>query len=127
MRLPAQIVFRNIGPSEVIREMIEERLQWLERHHGDGRLDSCRVAIERRQARHHHWNQFQVRVSVKVWDGQLIVSDETGEDLTHEDIYMAIRDAFESVQRQLGDHAERHRETRRQESRSEIGLDNDKS
>jgi len=48
-------------------------------------------------------------VDVRVPTGELVVSREHGRDHAHEDVYVAVRDAFNAVVRQLEDYRRRQR------------------
>jgi hypothetical protein len=39
--------------------------------------------------------------------GKIVVSREPGEDHSHEDLHVAVRDAFDAVRRRLQDHMRR--------------------
>jgi ribosomal subunit interface protein len=107
MQLPLQVVFRNMAPSEAIEANIRARAQKLEQYYD--RIMSCRVVVEQHHRHRHQGNLFHVRVDLKVPDAELIASRDPAEHHAHEDVYVAIRDAFDAVRRQLEDHARRRR------------------
>ena len=71
------------------------------------RIVSCRVVIEAPKRRH-HGDLYHVRVDLKVPGKEIVVKRDPPEHHAHEDIYVAIRDCFDAVRRQLEDHV-RHR------------------
>lgn len=105
MKLPLQIVFRNIEPSAAIEAKVRERADKLDKFFD--RIISCRVVIEEHHRHHHQGNIYHVRVDVKVPGDEIVVSREPPEHHAHEDVYVAIRDAFDAVRRRLEDHARR--------------------
>ncbi len=107
MKLPLQIVFRNMGPSEAIEAKVRERVEKLEKY--CELIMSCRVVVELLHRHHHQGNLYHVRVDLKVPDCELVASREPDLDHSHEDVYVAIRDAFDSVRRQLEDYTRRRR------------------
>ena len=107
MQLPVQIVFRNISPSSAIEAKVRERANKLEEYFD--RIVSCRVVVEARHRHHHQGNLYHVRVDVKVPGAELVASREPSAHHAHEDVYVAIRDAFDAAGRQLEDHACRRR------------------
>lgn len=107
MQLPVQIVFRNMESSVAIEDRIHERVQALERFYAP--LMSCRVAVELHHRHHHQGNLFHVRVDLKVPDSEIVANREPSEHHAHEDVYVAIRDAFDAVRRQLEDYVRRRR------------------
>lgn len=107
MELPLQIAFRNLARSEAIAAKVEERAAKLERYY-DG-IIGCRVVVEAAHKHHRSGNQYHVRVDVTVPDGELVAGREADEHHAYTDVYVAIRDAFDSIRRQLEDYARRRR------------------
>lgn len=100
MQTPVQITFQDIDPSEAVEAAIREKAAKLETFHG--KLTSCRVVVA---APHRHGRQgtlYQVRIDLLVpGGGEIVVSRDPGLDHAHEDVYVAIRDAFDAARRQL--------------------------
>jgi ribosomal subunit interface protein len=107
MNLPLQISFRDVPPSEAIEAKVRERVAKLERYYD--RIMGCRVVIEAPHRRHHQGKLYHVRVDLTVPGGELIVRRDRGEHHAHEDVYVAIRDAFDAARRCLEDYARRQR------------------
>jgi len=107
MQLPLQITFRNLERSEAIAAKIEERASKLEQYYGG--IVGCRVVVEAAHKHHRTGNHYHVRVDVTVPDSELIASREPDEHHAYTDVYVAIRDAFDSVRRQLEDYARSRR------------------
>ena len=105
METPLQVTFRNIGPSEAIEAKIRERAVRLE-HHFD-RIVGCRVVVEELHQHHRKGNHFQVRVDVTVAGAEIVANREPDAHHAYTDVYTAIRDAFDSIDRQLIEHARR--------------------
>lgn len=103
MKLPLQITFRNIAHSDAIEAKIRERAEKLEHFHRY--IMSCRVTVEESHKHQHQGNHYQIRADVKVPDRELVASREPDEHHAYEDIYVAIRDVFDSLRRQLEDYA----------------------
>ncbi|HUI28163.1 MAG TPA: HPF/RaiA family ribosome-associated protein [Candidatus Kryptonia bacterium] len=107
MQVPVQITFRDMKPSEAVEARILERAAKLEAYYD--RIISCRVIVEAPHRHHHQGKLFHIRIDVKVPDGELVVSREPAEHHAHEDVFVAVRDAFNAVQRRLEDYARRQR------------------
>src|SRR5450759_1873033 len=107
MQLPIQITFRNLDRSDAIEAKIRERAEKLDKYHNG--IMSCRVAVEAQHKHHQHGNHYHVRVDVTVPDGELVASREPDEHHSYTDVYVAIRDAFDTMCRQLEDHTRRER------------------
>jgi len=107
MQLPLQITFRNLERSEAVAAKVEERASKLEQYCDS--IIGCRVAIEAAHKHHRRGNRYQVRVDVTVPDRELIASREPDEHHAYTDVYVAIRDAFDSIRRQLEDYTRTRR------------------
>lgn len=106
MELPLQVTFRNIPPSEALEAKIHEKVDKLEKFYD--RLIGCRVAIEAPH-RHHKGNLYHIRIDLTVPGGELVVNRTPPAHQAHEDIYVAVRDAFDDAKRELQDYARRQR------------------
>lgn len=99
----AQVTFRGLDPSEFVEARVREKLAWLQRFY-DG-IVGARIAIERRHNSHHKGGLFHVRIYLKVAGGEeVVVAREPHGEHSHEDVYVAIRDAFNAARRQLEEH-----------------------
>ena len=107
MQLPVQISFRGMEPSNAVEAKIRERAAKLDRFYD--RITGCRVVVESPHRHHHQGKLFHVRVDLTVPGGELAVSREPAEHHAHEDVFVAIRDAFDAVQRQLEGYGGRQR------------------
>jgi ribosome-associated translation inhibitor RaiA len=102
----AQITFRRMPASEALERDIRERAAALVTHYG--RLVSCRIAIDAPH-RHRKGGLFHVRITVRMPRHEAIGSREHHGAHEHEDVYVAVRDAFLAVRRQLDDTLGRRR------------------
>ena len=107
MQLPLQITFRNMRPSEAVEAKIRERAEKLNRYYD--RIMSCRVVVEPQHKHHHRGNLYRVRIDVTVPDGELVANREPDEHHSYVDVYVAVRDAFDAMCRQLENYARRRR------------------
>ncbi len=107
MKLPLQVVFRDMGASDAIEAAVRKRAEKLERFYDY--IMSCRVVVEMHHRHHHQGNLYHVRVDLKVPGEEIVASREPDEHHAHEDVYVAIRDAFDAVLRRLEDHVRRRR------------------
>jgi ribosomal subunit interface protein len=107
MQLPLQITFRHMDTSDAVAARIHERAQELERFFD--RIASCRVVVECRHPRRRQGNLFRVRVDLKVPGAEIVVGREPAAHHAHEDVYVAVRDAFDAARRLLEDHVRQGR------------------
>ncbi len=110
MKVVLQVTFRDMPRSDAVEAEIRRRAEKLEEF--CDRIMSCRVTVETPAAHKHQGKLFSVHVDVKV-PGEEIASTRRHE---HEDVYVAIRDAFDAVRRRLEDYVRRSRgDTKRHE------------
>ncbi len=107
MQAPLQITFRHMDSSDAVVARIRERTAELERY--SDRMTSCRVVVECRHPRHQQGNLFRVRVDLKVPGREIVVGRDPAAHRAHEDVYVAIRDAFDAARRLLEDHLRERR------------------
>jgi ribosomal subunit interface protein len=103
MQIPIEITLRDIPHSDAVETRIREKIAKLDHFHE--RIMSCRVTVESPQHRKHQGKLYSVHIDLKVpGGGELVVNRAQDED-----IYVAIRDAFNAVTRQLEDYVQRQR------------------
>jgi cold shock CspA family protein/ribosome-associated translation inhibitor RaiA len=107
MRLPLQIAFHNMSPSEGIEAIIRKKTARLDRF--AEHIMGCRVVVEAPHKHHRHGNQYQVRIDLTLPGGEIVVNREASEHTEHQDLQIAIRDAFDSARRQVEEYVRRQR------------------
>jgi ribosomal subunit interface protein len=101
MQVPLQITARDVSLSDAVEVNIRSKAANLDTYY-DGIL-GCRVVVEG-PGRHHRKGPFTVRLDLSVPGTELVVDRHA-----HEDLYVAIRDAFDAARRRLEDYARRQR------------------
>jgi ribosomal subunit interface protein len=102
MKIPLQITVRNLSLSEAAENDIRAKVKDLELF--NGQIISCRVVVDAPHRHHHKGLLYSIRVDLKVPTKEFVITREK-----HEDIYVAIRDAFDAVRRRLEDFSRRQR------------------
>lgn len=102
MAIPVQVTFKDMEPSPALEARIREKAEKLERF--AERILRCIVTVEAPHRHHRHGVMYAIRVDVVVPRGEIVVSREGVRNHAHEDPYVAVRDAFDAVARQLEDH-----------------------
>jgi len=102
MQTPIQIVFHGIGYSQAVEDHIRERVAKLEHFHP--RLMRCHVTVDQPHRHRQQGNKFNVRVSLHVPGEEIVVNKDADED-----VYVALRDAFDAARRVLEEAARRMR------------------
>ena len=107
MQVPAKVTFHEIDHSEAVETRIRERIAKLDRV--GGRLTRCDVTVD---SIHHRTNKspvFRVRIDMTVPGREIAISHDPKNSHQHEDVYMAIRDAFDAAERRLKDYNAKRR------------------
>lgn len=118
MQTPVQIAFHGIDKSEALEGRIRGKVEKLEQYFD--RITSCRVTVERHHRSKTVENQkdqpFHVSIFLGVPGDELVVKrdpKDRGALKDHQDVQIAVRDAFESMERQLKEYVKRRfRDTR---------------
>lgn len=107
MTIPLQITFRDLPSSPAVEARIRERAEQLE--HVFGRVTSCRVVVEGRHRPQRAGKVFHLRVELALPGKIVAVGNGPAELHAHDDVFVAVRAAFDSARRQLDQHAQRRR------------------
>lgn len=102
MQVAPQITYRGVDAAPHVDAKIHERIGKLEEFHD--RITSCRVTVEAPHVQGRKGEIYKIGIDIQVPGGDIIVNRERGKNHAHEDILVAIRDAFNAAQRQLEDH-----------------------
>ncbi len=96
MQLPVQITFRHIARSDALEAAIREKSEKLSEFHP--RIISCRVVVEEVAAHKRQGKLYGLRIDIKVPGHELAITRDR-----HEDVFVALRDAFDAAKRKLED------------------------
>ncbi len=107
MKLPLEITFRNMQPSDAVQAAVRERAAKLDKFYRY--ILACQVTVNAPHKHRHKGNLYQVKIDLTVPGGELVVSHNADDDKAHEDVYVAMRDAFDAIRRRLEDYARKRR------------------
>jgi ribosomal subunit interface protein len=96
MQVPVQVSFREMPRSEALEDHIRQKAAKLEEFHSG--ITSCRVTVEQSRKHHHQGHLYSVHVTLRVPGKEIIANRDHDED-----VYVALRDAFDAAKRQLED------------------------
>lgn len=97
-----EIAFRGMDTSPAVEQRIREKVERLKQF--NDRITSCRVTIEEPHRKKQVGNVFHVKIEIGLpGRHDIVVSREPEANHAHEDIYVALRDAFDSARRRLQD------------------------
>ena len=100
MQLPLQITLRNFPPSEALNATITEKAQKLDQFYPH--IMRCHVVVEIPARHKHQGKEFKVHLDITVPGKEIAITRDH-----HEDVYVALRDAFDTAKRQLEDYGRR--------------------
>jgi ribosomal subunit interface protein len=96
-----QVVFHGLDRSEAVEEQVREKVLRLSRFHK--RIIKCRVVIDCPHQHHRTGRLYNVRVDLSVPGEDVVVRRQPSRKHAHEDLFVALRDAFDSARRRLED------------------------
>lgn len=129
MENPVKISFRNMAPSKAIENNVQVKAAKLQSFYDH--LGSCRVIVEAPHRHHYKGKAYVVRIDLKVPGDEVVINrapkrlaaakldggsepDKNfvehhgpSKHAAHEDVYVAIRDAFNAAERKLQEYAQR--------------------
>jgi len=103
MKLPLQVVFRDVAKSDALDAAIRQHAAKLDLF--SNHIMSCRVTVEPSSKHKQQGNVYSVHIDVKLPGKE--ISSSHGHD--REDVYVAVRDAFDAVKRQVEEHVRKER------------------
>lgn len=102
MKIPLQITFRHMEHSDALDAKIREKAQKLEQF--SEHIMSCRVTIDLEHRHHHQGKLYSVKIDITMPGKEFIADRHPDKHHAHEDVYVALRDAFDASRRQLEDY-----------------------
>lgn len=102
MQIPLQVTFREVPRSDAIEAAIRDRVEKLDQFYD--KIMGCRAVVGMIQRHRHQGKLFNIRLDITVPGGEVVVNRDKAED-----VYVAIRDAFDHAKRRLEDYARRQR------------------
>lgn len=110
MEQPLQITFHGMEASAAIEDAVRTKAAHLDHFASD--IMSCRVVVDLLQKHRHQGRPFGVRIDLTLPGHELVV-----DRVQNEDIYVALREAFDNMTRQLEDVVRQRRGDEKQHPR----------
>lgn len=111
MSIPLRITFRNLPHSDAIEARIREKAQKLDRY--KELVTDAHVVVDSPHNHHHKGRIYTVSLELHAEGHDFNVNRDSGKNHGREDVYVAVRDAFEAAVRQLDSHANKVRTQQR--------------
>lgn len=96
MKQPLDISFHGMQRSQALEDAVRKKAEHLERFASD--IVACRVVVDLLHKHRHQGRPFGVRIDLTIPGHELVV-----DRIEHEDVHVALRDAFDDMGRQLED------------------------
>ncbi|MCC6219654.1 MAG: ribosome-associated translation inhibitor RaiA [Deltaproteobacteria bacterium] len=107
MQEPLNICFGAVEPSLALETKIKEKVSKLERFCAD--IISCNVTLDKPHRHSHKGEIYSVHLVIHVPGREIAINRSPDECQEHEDVYVAIRDAFEKAERLLREYVQLRR------------------
>jgi ribosomal subunit interface protein len=101
MKIPLQVSFSNMDPSDAVRARIEALTAKLDRF--SDRIMSCRVVVRAPNRRQTSGKLYHVSIDLTLPGHEIAINRASPKHQEHEDVYVAVRDAFDALTRKLED------------------------
>lgn len=96
--LPVQITIRDIPSSLALETNIRKHADKLHRFYS--RITSCRIVVDLPQKHKHQGKLFNVKIDITVPGKEFVTTKKVDQD-----VYVAVRDAFNAIARQLEEYS----------------------
>ena len=105
MTVPIELSFHNMDHSSAVAAKVNEKAAKLNDRFD--RMTHCRVVVEAPHRHHRKGKLYKISIEIGLPNHQLLVNRDPAGHHAHEDIYVAIRDAFNAARRQLEDYTDK--------------------
>ncbi len=106
MQVPVQVSFRDMPVSDAVEAACWAEAEKLDRFYD--RITACRIVVVEASGKGPGGSTFQVKIDLAVPNGDIIVNREPPAH-HHDDVRVAVHEAFARARRQLEEHVRRHR------------------
>jgi ribosomal subunit interface protein len=107
MESPVRITHRHVPPSEALRRHIQGEADKLKEFFD--RIVDCHVVVDRPNRHSQGGQPFRVRVELLVPGEKIVGAVDPTTEKQHEDVYLAVSEAFHAARRELQDYVRRRR------------------
>jgi ribosome-associated translation inhibitor RaiA len=107
MQLPLQITFRHTDPSPALEARIRKLAARLEKF--SAQIVRCHVIVEPASHHQHQGGLHDFHIDITLPDAEIAIRRAHPANHTHEDPYVALRDAFRAARRKLEDYERKRR------------------
>lgn len=118
---PLEIIVRDVPRTERLEQRIHDKVAKLAGL--QPRITSLRVTVESpAHHRHQKGTPYRVKLEIGVPGTEIVVTHESEEDHEHDDLSVALRDAFDAARRQLQERLDKQRDHHKGRRGAEPGV-----
>ena len=99
MQVPVQLSFHGCDHSDAAETEIQAYVAKIEDHYG--RITTCRIVVELPHKSQSQGKLFHINIDMSLPGSGHLLHNDHGTDPAHEDIHIAVRDAFAAIESQL--------------------------
>jgi len=119
MQVPIELSFHGCDHSDALEGEIHARVAKIEEYYG--RIMSCRVVVELPHKSHNQGKRFHINVDMSLPGAGHATHHDHGTNPAHEDVHVAVRDAFNAVEQQVKKIVGKRRDDERQSTEMATG------
>lgn len=100
--IDTKIQYLDFHESESVSKAIQNHINTLEKI--TNRITSCHVVVSRPHRKQVKGNTFHVKLRIHLPGTTIVIDKDPGKNHAHEDVYVAVRDAFWAAKRKVEDY-----------------------
>lgn len=106
--VPLKIDYKNYEDHPDLYPLIEEQVEKLGKYFD--RITSCHVVVSKPHKRHQNGNNFHIHIDLHIPGNVVAITREPEKDSRHDDVGLAIRDAFKAAKKSMKTYIDKLRE-----------------
>ena len=99
MQVPIELSFHGCDHSDALEVDIKAHVAKIEEYYG--RIMSCRVVVELPHKSHAQGKLFHINIDMSLPGAGHVNHNDRGQNPAHEDVHVAVRDAFSAIEHQV--------------------------
>lgn len=112
MQVPIELSFHGCDHSDALEVDIQAHVAKIEEYYG--RIMSCRVVVELPHKSHAQGKLFHINIDMSLPGAGHVNHNDRGKNPAHEDVHVAVRDAFNAIEHQVKRIVGKRRDEQRQ-------------
>ncbi len=117
--VPIQVSFHGCDHSDALEGDIQAHVDKISEYYG--RITTCRVVVEAPHKSHAKGKLFHINIDMSLPGAGHVIHNDHGNNPAHEDVYVAVRDGFDAIEKQIKTIVGKRRDEERREPEIDIG------